>query len=160
MTCKICGNVLVLAARDGMCVTCAEGASLETLDLSQPTLIRTYSGDQIAASRQFQKEAEVLSAKGYVPVSQSYQPGSWGCGAFLAALVFALVFIGIIVLIYMLIVKPAGTLTVTYELRGTQPDVGEIKVCPACAEEVKEAAKICRFCRYEFDSDGSSTSRT
>jgi Uncharacterised protein family UPF0547 len=24
------------------------------------------------------------------------------------------------------------------------------KVCPQCAEEVKAAAKICRFCRYEF----------
>jgi hypothetical protein len=24
------------------------------------------------------------------------------------------------------------------------------KVCPQCAEEVKLAAKICRFCRYEF----------
>lgn len=24
------------------------------------------------------------------------------------------------------------------------------KICPQCAEEVKVAAKICRFCRYEF----------
>ncbi len=26
----------------------------------------------------------------------------------------------------------------------------ESKVCPACAEEVKEAAKICRFCNHTF----------
>jgi Uncharacterised protein family UPF0547 len=26
----------------------------------------------------------------------------------------------------------------------------ETKTCPMCAEEVKSAAKICRFCRYEF----------
>lgn len=26
------------------------------------------------------------------------------------------------------------------------------KICPACAEEVKAAAKICRFCRHEFES--------
>lgn len=26
----------------------------------------------------------------------------------------------------------------------------DTKICPQCAEEVKAAAKICRFCRYEF----------
>src|SRR5450756_2794928 len=26
----------------------------------------------------------------------------------------------------------------------------QTKVCPQCAEEVKAAALICRFCRYEF----------
>jgi len=30
------------------------------------------------------------------------------------------------------------------------PDSRTTKVCPQCAEEVKAAAKICRFCRYEF----------
>ena len=25
------------------------------------------------------------------------------------------------------------------------------KECPMCAESVKEKAKICRFCRYEFE---------
>jgi len=27
----------------------------------------------------------------------------------------------------------------------------DTKTCPDCAEEVKAAARICRFCRYEFD---------
>lgn len=27
----------------------------------------------------------------------------------------------------------------------------ETKVCPACAESVKAAARICRYCRYEFE---------
>jgi len=30
------------------------------------------------------------------------------------------------------------------------------KTCPACAEEVKPAAKICRFCRHEFEPMASS----
>jgi uncharacterized protein UPF0547 len=25
------------------------------------------------------------------------------------------------------------------------------KVCPECAEEVREAARICRFCKHRFD---------
>jgi Uncharacterised protein family UPF0547 len=29
---------------------------------------------------------------------------------------------------------------------------GPTKTCPECAEEVKEAAKVCRFCAYRFDS--------
>jgi hypothetical protein len=27
------------------------------------------------------------------------------------------------------------------------------KVCPACAETVKTAAKVCRFCSHEFEAD-------
>ena len=36
------------------------------------------------------------------------------------------------------------------------------KVCPQCAEEVKAAARICRFCGYEFDplASGSGPVRT
>lgn len=29
----------------------------------------------------------------------------------------------------------------------------DTKICPQCAEEVKAAAKICRFCRYEFPEE-------
>ncbi len=29
----------------------------------------------------------------------------------------------------------------------------DTKICPDCAEEVKAAARICRFCRYEFEPE-------
>jgi Uncharacterised protein family UPF0547/Domain of unknown function (DUF4429) len=32
------------------------------------------------------------------------------------------------------------------------PDLEATKVCPDCAEIVKEAAKVCRFCGYRFES--------
>ena len=82
-----------------------------------PIVVRTYRGSQSSATNAFQNDAARLAAQGYVPISQSWAPGSWGCGAFLVALLLCLLLIGILVFIYMLIVKPAGTLTVTYEYR-------------------------------------------
>ncbi len=81
------------------------------------TLTRTYHGNASAASAQMQADAATLAQYGYVPVSQSYAPGQWGCASFLVALVLCIVLIGFLVFIYMLIVKPDGTLTVVYELR-------------------------------------------
>ncbi len=34
---------------------------------------------------------------------------------------------------------------------------GATKVCPQCAETVKAAARICRFCRYQFHAEPVST---
>ncbi len=54
-----------------------------------------------------------------------------------------------------------GPEPVTSASTGTtnDPNVGlpaATKVCPACAEEVKAAARICRFCRYEFRTPSST----
>lgn len=83
----------------------------------QRVIVRTYKGSQSGAARAFQRDAEKLAAQGYYPISQSWAQGSWSCGAFIVALLLAIVLIGILIFIYMLLVKPAGTLTVTYELR-------------------------------------------
>ena len=119
------------------------------------TIIVTYKGSQEQATEAFQIDAARKSGQDYYPTSQSWAPGSYGCGAFLLALLLCFVLIGILVFIYMFIVKPAGTLSVTYELRSTS--LGSTaaierdeKTCPKCAEQIKAAALVCRFCGHNF----------
>jgi len=80
-------------------------------------LVRVYGAHQQSdAVAMFQADAASLADHGYRPVSQSWAQGQWGCGAWLVALLLCFVLIGGLVFLYMLIVKPNGTLTVTYEL--------------------------------------------
>jgi hypothetical protein len=114
-------------------------------------VVETYKGNQAAAQNQFLKDSKKKLKKGYFPASQTWEQGSWGGGDFVVALLLCLVLIGILVFIYMLLVKPSGTLTVTYNLEEDTPGRQEEKTCPDCAEQVKAAAKICRYCSHEFD---------
>jgi hypothetical protein len=80
-----------------------------------PTVVRVYRGSAQRAAQLFEEDARRLAPEGYRPVNQSYVAGSWGCGAFLIALVLFFILVGILIFIYMLLVKPDGTLTVTYQ---------------------------------------------
>lgn len=126
-----------------------------TNEVGEPVIVRTYRGSQSVAMADYQADAARLAAQGYFPISQSWAPGSYGCGTFLLALLLCFILVGVLVFIYMLIVKPEGTLSVTYEFRGVPPGpeyaiaVAE-KACPRCAEQVKAAALVCRFCGHEF----------
>ncbi len=115
-------------------------------------IVKTYTGNQTQATQLFQTDLELMAAQGYFPISQSWAPGSYGCGSFLVALALCFILVGFIVFIYMLIVKPDGTLSVSYEFRDMQELIEE-KTCPKCAEQVKAAAKICRFCGHYFVPD-------
>lgn len=117
---------------------------------NRDVIIRTYSGNQDSATAQFQSDSVKMAAQGYFPTSQSWAPGSHGCGSFIIALLLCVIVVGVLVFIYMLLVKPAGTLTVTYERREQEILITEEKTCPKCAEQVKAAAKICRFCGHDF----------
>ncbi len=99
-------------------VTSAPLAWLSSSPARRPaTVIRMYRGSQQAnAVAAFQRESEELARLGYSPVSQSWAQGQWGCGAWLVALVLCVALIGLLIFVYMLIVKPQGTLTVTYTL--------------------------------------------
>lgn len=90
------------------------------------TIVRAYRGKQQAdANREFAKDAERLARDHYFPTTQSWAQGQWGCGAWLVAVAcILLIGFGLLIIAYMLIVKPAGTLTVTYEYRPSAPPPG------------------------------------
>lgn len=115
-------------------------------------IVKTYIGKQETARKKFLRDSEILAPKGYYPVSENWEQGSWGCSTFLVALFLCIFIVGIFIFIYMIIVKPAGKLVVTYEYR--EPD----KICPKCAEKIKNAARVCRYCGYEFPD--STTNET
>ena len=81
-------------------------------------LVRTYRGrQQSQAIASYVKDAETLAQRGYAPVGQSWGDGQWDGGAFLIALILCLFGVGLILLAYMAIFRPGGSLCVTYRLR-------------------------------------------
>ena len=124
--CVHCGKV-VARDREQLCNQCGEpfGPQADPLQAvvrdNPAAIVRVYRGrhhsDAIAA---FQRDAQALAARGYAPTTQSWAQGQYGCGAFLLALLLAVVLIGVLIFIYMLIVKAEGKLTVTYA-RATAP---------------------------------------
>ena len=81
-------------------------------------LVRTYPGrQQSEAIATFVKDADTLAQRGYAPVSQSWGDGQWDGAFFVLALVLSLFGIGLILLAYMAIIRPSGTLCVMYRLR-------------------------------------------
>ena len=89
--------------------------------MNEQIVVKTYKGRHAQATAAFQADAAIMAAQGYVPLSQSWAEGAYGCGSFLVALILCVVLIGIVIFIYMLIVKPPGVLTVVYELRSRRP---------------------------------------
>ena len=114
--------------------------------------VKTYRGSQTSATNQFRRDAARMAANGLVPTSQTWAAGSYGCGSFVLAFLLCFILVGFLIFLYMLIVKPAGTLTVTYAFQAAAPaaGTGAEKVCPRCAEHVKAAAAVCRFCGFSF----------
>ena len=145
------------------------GSSRETWESrasrgDQVVVVTYRAKNAAAASELFRRDSAIAALHRYRPTSQNWAQGQWGCGAFLVAVLLFLVLIGILVFIYMLLVKPEGTLSVTYtrEPQAAQREAqvearpaskpADTKICPDCAETVMAAANICRYCRHEFQS--------
>jgi len=85
---------------------------------SPPTIVRVYySAQQSDAVRIFDQDASELARFGYRPTGQSWEAGRWGWRAFMVALLLAVILVGVLMFLYMLVVRPDGTLTVTYARR-------------------------------------------
>jgi hypothetical protein len=94
---------------------------------------RSYRGSLAKATAAYQHDADAMARDGWFPTGQTYQPGSWSGGQFLLALLLCLLLVGILIFVYMLIVKPAGVLVVTYAYRGGEAAVADGR-CPMTFE--------------------------
>lgn len=70
--------------------------------------------------------------------------GRSGIGFFFLSCLISPIISGILVAI-------APNLT---QQRAVQQEIAVSKTCPQCAEMVKAAAKVCRFCHHEFTTPG------
>jgi hypothetical protein len=102
-----------------------------------PVIVRNYRGNQAEAFGAFQRDVVSMGAFGNVPTSQSWAPGQWSGGQFFGALLLCLILIGLLVFLYMLIVKPPGTLTVIYQrsARAPNPVLNQAPAVPDVTEE-------------------------
>jgi hypothetical protein len=75
----------------------------------QGIIVRTYKGSQSGTAKAFQKDAARLAKEGYFPIAQSWQ----------GAREDLVLWHGLLSFVYVLrtLLKPAGTLTVTYASR-------------------------------------------
>jgi hypothetical protein len=106
-------------ARSGVVTAAWGGPTTEQLTRDNPPqLLRSYKartpGD---ADRLFLEEAPLLAKRGYFPTQQRWNAGQWRGIDFVAAVILMFVLVGFLIFVYMIIVKPDGTLTVTYEPR-------------------------------------------
>jgi hypothetical protein len=86
------------------------------------TIVRSYKAKrQSDAVLLFMKDASKLDDRGYTPSSQSWAPGQYSGRDFLFALLLCFLLVGVFVFVYMLLVKPEGSLTVTFVLRSAAP---------------------------------------
>jgi len=83
-------------------------------------ITRMYGGNFKKATDLAAEESPKFAAQGYVVVGQQYVPGSWSTSAWIIALLLIVFVVGLLVLVFMVVAKPPGTLTVTYQRQAPQ----------------------------------------
>ena len=124
-------------------------------------IIKQWEGDQMAALALYQADANLMAEQGYFPVSQEWRssPRVVRCAI---GIILIPAGIGIVILLTLLFTKnPKGCWIVKYAYREKTQSPAEVataphKTCPKCAEEVKDAAAICRFCKYDFAANSNA----
>jgi hypothetical protein len=76
---------------------------------------RTHRPDD--AIRWYQRDLDDLVDHGYLPTGHSWAPGEWTFAPFLVGILLAPFGIGVVLLAYLAILRPDGTLTATFVLR-------------------------------------------
>jgi hypothetical protein len=82
------------------------------------SLLKAYQGKQGEVATLLQADCIEMAAEGYFPTWQNWAPGEWTREAYVVAVLLILLFgVGILVLAYLSMAEPDGTLTVAYERR-------------------------------------------
>ena len=140
-------------------------------DMSPRT--KVYEGNPLTSREAFEKDAPRFAALHFYPVSREFQLGKFTASRWLVAageaVVVALVlwlimplwasafFSFMAFLLFLLLIKPKGTLTVQYVYHPPATvEPAPMKSCPKCAEHVKEEAVVCRFCNHDFSDMSAS----
>jgi hypothetical protein len=90
--------------------------------VAEQIIVRTYKGSESGTSKAFQKDAARLAPQGYLPVAQSWAKARGNTDLVL--------WHGLLSTFYVLrsFMKPAGTLTVTYEYHPSNDQRGGSQV--------------------------------
>jgi hypothetical protein len=89
----------------------------KSLGGSPPAVVRIYRNTPDRAYSAFGHEAPMFEEHGYYPDAVTWTSGEWDSSYAGLAAVLCIVGIGILIIAYMLVTKPAGTLVVIYRRR-------------------------------------------
>jgi uncharacterized membrane protein len=109
------------------------------LQRREPIVVKTYRGTQSEAISKFKKDAVLMSSMGYTPTSQVWVAGKYSGMSFFLALLLCFVLLGFLVFIYMLIVKPDGSLTVTFQRKEKNKSK---ETNSSLADEIKKLSEL------------------